>query len=512
MLQKIKLILSLVLFAAIWSNCQEPGQFQAPIGYEPVYVPIPRGPAVQVGTFVISEGLNLSGGEVTMNVIAASPLEKIRLVVKTGANESMTIAEDSLVLGKIHLRLRGDLPAGTTRIGLYLEAAGDHDLRDRPDIQPESFTLGQQSFSVSHARKVPAYRMATALRTFGDDGFAAYRIPGLVTTPRGTLLAVYDIRRNSSRDLQGDIDVGLSRSTDGGITWEPMRVIMDMGEWGGRPQDENGIGDPAVLVDPETGHIWVAALWGHGKPGQMVWGSSQPGVAPTETGQFMVVTSEDDGLTWSSPRSLTPGVKNPEWFLFFNGPGKGITLQDGTLVFPAQFKDKEQMPHSTLIYSKDKGLTWSVGTGAKSNTTEAQVVALEDGSLMLNMRDNRGGSRSVAVTSDFGQTWKEHPTSRTALPEPVCMASLIDNPYRPSMLLFSNPATDKGRYNITIKASLDDGNTWPTNLQLLLDEGKGWGYSCLTMINEHEVGILYEGSIANLVFQIIPLKDLIGPQ
>lgn len=510
MLQKIKLILSLVLFATFWGNCQELPQVQAVIRYEPVYVPLPRGAAVQVGTFVLPEGLNLSGGQVTMNVVAASPLKRIRLLVKTGAEESMVVSEDSLVRGKIQLQLRGALPKGTTRIGLYLEATGGHDLRDRPDIQPEAFIVGQHSYPVLHSKKVPAYRMATILRTFGDDGVAAYRIPGLVTTPKGTLLAVYDIRRNSSRDLQGDIDVGLSRSTDGGITWEPMRIIMDMGEWGGRPQHENGIGDPAVLVDPETGKIWVAALWGHGKPEQMVWGSSQPGITPEETGQFMLVSSEDDGLTWSRPRSITPGLKKPEWFLFFNGPGKGITLQDGTLVFPAQFKDKEQMPHSTLIYSKDKGLTWSVGSGAKSNTTEAQVVTLEDGSLMLNMRDNRGGSRSVAVTSDLGQTWTEHPTSRTALPEPVCMASLIDNPYIPSMVLFSNPATDKGRYNITVKVSLDDGNTWPSDLQVLLDEGKGWGYSCLTMINEQEVGILYEGSIANLVFQIIPLKDLIG--
>src|SRR5690625_5958030 len=88
----------------------------------------------------------------------------------------------------------------------------------------------------------------------------------MATSNGGTLLAVYDIRRDNSGDLQGDLDVGLSRSTDGGETWEPMQVIMDMGEWGGRPQRENGIGDPAILIDRNTGTIRVAALWIHGYP------------------------------------------------------------------------------------------------------------------------------------------------------------------------------------------------------------------------------------------------------
>jgi sialidase-1 len=90
------------------------------------------------------------------------------------------------------------------------------------------------------------------------------------------------------------------------------------------------------------------------------------------------------------------------------------------------------------------------------------------------------------------------------------MGSIIDNPFQENMLLFSNPADEKERVNITIKASKDSGQTWPTHMQLLLDEGRGWGYSCLTMINEKEVGILYESSVANMTFQIIPLEDIIG--
>ena len=172
------------------------------------------------------------------------------------------------------------------------------------------------------------------------------------------------------------------------------------------------------------------------------------------------------------------------------------------------------MPHSTIIYSRDKGETWHIGTGAKANTTEAQVVELNDGSLMLNMRDNAGGSRSVAVTTDMGQTWTEHPSSRSALIEPVCMASLITYPENrttedASFLFFSNPATTEGRYNITVKASMDEGHTWPDAHHVLLDGKHGWGYSCLTVIDEDHLGILYESSQANMTFQIIPVQDLI---
>ena len=163
---------------------------------------------------------------------------------------------------------------------------------------------------------------------------------------------------------------------------------------------------------------------------------------------------------------------------------------------------------------QDHGQTWQTGTGARSNTSEAQVAEVDAGVLMLNMRDNRGGSRAVSITRDLGKTWEEHPSSRSALREPVCMASLIKvdasrNNTGKDILLFSNPNTEKGRYNMTIKTSFDGGLTWPEQNQLLLDEGIGWGYSCLTMIDPETVGILYEGSGSHLVFQAIPLKEIV---
>ena len=363
-------------------------------------------------------------------------------------------------------------------------------------------------------------RIGHALRDKGQDGSEAFRIPGLITTSKGTLVAVYDIRWRNADDLQNDIDIGINRSTDKGQTWLHMQKAMDMGEWGGLPQEQNWIGDPCILIDEKTGRLWIAALWGYGGvPGRgpkiYYTQFSGPGISPVETGQFMLVYSDDDGLTWSDPINITSQVKKPEWNICFQGPGMGITMKDGTLVFPAQFKDKDNMNYSTIISSQDHGQTWQVGTGACAETNEAQVAEIEPGVLMLNMRINRGGSRAVSISRDLGKTWEVHPSSHSALRDPACMASLIKvdaarNIIGKDILLFSNPNRgDRGRSNMTIKASFDGGLTWPEQNQLLLDEGNGWGYSCLTMIDSETVGIFYEGSGAQICFQAILLKEIV---
>lgn len=358
------------------------------------------------------------------------------------------------------------------------------------------------------------HRMGIGIRHAGDDGVTAYRIPGLVTTNKGTLLGVYDVRYNSSTDLQEHVDVGLSRSTDGGKSWEKMRLPLAFGEDGGLPAAQNGVGDPSILVDTQTNTVWIVAAWTHGMGNQRAWFSSHPGVDKDRTAQLVVAKSTDDGKTWSQPVNITPQVKDPSWHFLLQGPGRGITMKDGTLVFPIQFIDSTSVPNAGIMYSTDRGETWKIHNYARTNTTEAQVAETQPGVLMLNMRDNRGGSRAVAVTTDMGRTWTEHPSSRHALPEPVCMASLISVPAKENVLgrdilVFSNPDDTKQRKNITIKISFDGGVTWLPGHQLLLDDEDGWGYSCLTMIDPATVGILYESSAAQMTFQSVPLKDIV---
>ena len=383
------------------------------------------------------------------------------------------------------------------------------------DIELLSAKLDNKNTPLLFSSERAPHRMGVGVRHAGDDGVAAFRIPGLATSNEGTLLSVYDVRYNSSVDLQEHVDVGLSRSTDKGKTWEKMIIPMTFGEDGGLPQAQNGVGDPAILVDTHTGAIWTVAAWTHGMGNHRAWHNSQDGMSKERTAQLVLSKSSDDGITWSEPINITEQVKDPSWNFLLQGPGRGITMLDGTLVFPIQYIDSTRIPNAGIMYSKDRGETWHLHNHARTNTTEAQVAEVTPGVLMLNMRDNRGGSRAVATTTDFGQTWTDHPSSRSVLQESVCMASLIkveakDNVYGKDMLLFSNPNTTKGRHHITIKASLDGGLTFPTEYDVLLDEGHGWGYSCLTMIDSETVGILYESSVAHMTFQAVALKDILG--
>lgn len=427
------------------------------------------------------------------------------------------------------LRCRKPVPGTNASFTVFIKMKPDADLLGRV-----SLTLVGIEDSVGRLVR-PSAPPAPVVQRLGisvidTDEVRGARIPGIATTGKGTLLAVYDARYESSRDLQGHMDIGLSRSTDGGQSWEPMRRVIDMGEWGGLPEKFNGVSDACILVDEKTDRIFVAGLWMHGvKDSKGKWigakgwnhqwrpGGSMPGLEPKETSQFLMVESSDDGVTWSESRNLTKMLKDPAWHLFAPAPGRGITMRNGVLVMPTQGRDRNGTPFSNITYSTDRGKTWVTSAPASRNTTESQVVELADGSLMLNIRDNRNrgakrlsdAGRSVYVTRDMGRTWTEHPTSRKALPEPVCCAGFLAHGAE-KLLVFSNPPNLRskgGRTRMTMKFSLDQGETWPEAYHVLLDSGKS-GYSCLTSVDADTVGILYEGSRTRVCFQKLRIVDL----
>ena len=432
------------------------------------------------------------------------------------ANPSYSVLKETIPQPqrKITLKANQSLFPGINYFWISLKMKPSASLLTKVSAKITNVKVDQSKALFKMYNKVETHYVGIGVRHSGDDDVNAYRIPGIVTSKQGTLLAVYDVRHNSSVDLQEYVEIGLSRSTDKGQSWEKMCIPMGFGEVGGLPKAQNGVGDPAILVDETTGTIWIVAAWVHGLGNRRAWFNSQPGMDLNHTAQLMMVKSEDDGQTWSEPMNFTAQLKDPSWYFLLQGPGRGITMADGTLVFAAQFIGADRIPNACIIYSKDHGKNWSISTLARTNTTESQVAEIEPGVLMLNMRDNRGGSRAVSTTSDMGKTWTEHPSSRKALQEPVCMASLIhvnasDNVLGKDLLLFSNPNDTKERKNITIKASLDSGMTWSENNQLLLDSEDGWGYSCLTMIDKETVGIFYESSVAHMTFQAIKLKDIV---
>ena len=220
-------------------------------------------------------------------------------------------------------------------ISMEIDPCAVKDMAAPFNVNVDSVVVGGKSIDITVEGSTLSH-LGSSVRQTGDDGVVAYRIPGLVTTKEGSLIAVYDIRYDSSLDLQNNVDIGVSRSTDQGRTWEKMRVAMDMGEWGGLPQAQNGIGDPSVLVDETTGEIFIIAAWTHGLGADRAWTGVKQGMSPEETAQLMICSSKDDGKTWSEPVNITSQIKQPDWYFTLQGPGRGITMRDGTLVFPIQ--------------------------------------------------------------------------------------------------------------------------------------------------------------------------------
>jgi sialidase-1 len=316
--------------------------------------------------------------------------------------------------------------------------------------------------------------------------YASTRIPALVATPKGTLLAFCEGRINSASDW-ADMDLLLRRSTDGGKTWEPYVVLAP--RQGGKPTS-----NPSPIVDSK-GHIHL--------------------LYQRDYARAYYTRSTDEGKTWSEPRDITATFEafrsEYDWKVLAPGPGHGIQLQNGRLVVPVWLADSDKLtPHRShrpssiaTIYSDDGGKTWQRGAlvarnnPAFKNPSETVAVALSDGRVMLNIRNESDvRRRGISYSPDGASNWSPVVFDEDLF-EPICMGSIlsVSDPGRKGTkrLLFVNPdsrSLDKHpRKNLTAKLSYDEGKTWTVQRVL---QPEAAGYSDLAQGPDGTIYCLYE--------------------
>ena len=301
-----------------------------------------------------------------------------------------------------------------------------------------------------------------------DDGYYCYRIPSLLVTERGTILAFAEARRTNCND-HGDVDLVVKRSTDAGRSWSGMQIIADDGS--------HTMGNPCPVVERHTGTIWLP-------------------VCRTNRA-IMLMKSIDDGKTWSEPVDITPQATRAGWYWFGTGPGHGIQMRNGRLVIPCWADTTSilgQNQLSYIFYSDDAGDSWKTGTPLEANMSdECAVVELTDGSLYINARSRQGKKRrACAFSTNGGQTWSPVQFHRT-LSEPSCQGSLVRftdrTRFELNRVLLSTPADVNSRSRMTVRVSYDECRSWPVSK--LVYHGSS-AYSDLAISADWHILMLYE--------------------
>ncbi len=337
----------------------------------------------------------------------------------------------------------------------------------------------------------------------GEEGYSCFRIPAIVTTTRGTLLAFAEARRNNCGDA-GEINLVVKRSADGGKTWGPLQIVWD--------DSTNTCGNPSPVVDKKTGNIILLSTWNLGSDHE----KDIVNKTSKDTRRVFLLSSSDDGNTWSKATEITKDVKRDDWTWYATGPGSGIQIKKGKyrgrLVVACDHTESESKKNfSHTIYSDDEGKTWALGgTTPQDKVNESTVAELPNGNLMLNMRNSSEVRyRQVSISKNGGKTWSDIHADSTLI-EPVCEGSLIqyDYPGNKKFMVFSNPASKTSRTNMTVRLSYDNGKTWP--LSKILYSGPS-AYSSVAVLPNGNIGCLFEAgyikAYEGIVFKEIGLND-----
>ena len=325
----------------------------------------------------------------------------------------------------------------------------------------------------------------------GDAGYTRYRIPALLVSAKGTILAFSEARKGKGSDSD-EIDLALRRSLDHGKTWEPMRIIADDGT--------RTMNQPTPVLDRDTGTIWLPFC--------------------KDNRQVFVMKSTDDGVTWSTPVEITRSVKDPSWKYLGSGPGHGIQLKSGRLLIPA-WGDTSPGPatwpvanwgkvqFSYTFYSDDHGATWKRGQPLDNDLSdECEVVETTDGKVYMNARSRQDKkARMFARSEDGGITWSKLEVDPN-LPEPSCQAGLARYSTGKDRILLTHPSSTTSRTRLTARLSYDEGRTWP--ISKVIQEGPA-GYSDLAVAHDKTILSLYEsGKSSTLTLARFNLEWLTG--
>jgi sialidase-1 len=342
----------------------------------------------------------------------------------------------------------------------------------------------------------------------GDNGYACFRIPALLTTKSGVLLAFAEGRKVNCGD-SGDIDLVLRRSDDDGKTWSNMQVVWS--------DSTNTCGNPVPIQDAVTGKIILISTWNLGtdREKQIIEQSSKDGR------HVYVLTSSDEGKNWSAAKEITQQVKLPGWTWYATGPCHGLQIVNkknkGRLVVPVNHIESatgQNFAHT--IYSDDHGLNWKLGNNTpQDKANETTVAELSTGQLMLNMRNSgrTHKTRLTTISNNGGESWENVQTDTTLI-EPICQGSLLNYSLskRKSVLIFSNPASKTTRSNLTVRVSLDNGTTW-ANSEVIYPGPSA--YSDIAVNRRRELACLYEAGITKpyegIAFKTISLNHLLKP-